>query len=51
MVTRKENLRLGQKVRWGLFMGIIDALTQSTAALKLDDGRYVLASYEEIAVA
>lgn len=50
-MAKKETLRLGQKVRWGLYMGVIDALTQSTAGVVLDDGRYVLAGYEAIAAA
>lgn len=47
----KETLRLGQKIRWGLFIGKVDALTQSTVGILLDDGRYVLVGYESVAVA
>ena len=48
MVTvRKENARLGQRVRCQGGVGRIDAITQSVVAILADDGRYVLARWDD----
>lgn len=43
----KENVRLGQRVRCGRETGIVDAMTQSVVALRLEDGRYALVRWED----
>lgn len=48
MVTvRKENARLGQRVRCQGGIGRIDAITQTFVAILTDDDRYVLARWED----
>jgi len=33
------------RVRYGLGVGTVDAMTQSIIAIRMDDGRYVLAKW------
>ena len=43
----KENARLGMWVSVRGEVGRLDALTQEVVAVRLDDGKYVLAKWED----
>ena len=49
-MVNKEELRLGQRVRYGRRKvgAKVDALTQDSCGLVLDGGRYVRCSYEDV---
>lgn len=49
-MVRKEELRLGQRVRYGRRRvgAMVDALTQDSCGVLLDGGRYVIAKYDEL---
>lgn len=46
-MLRKEDVRLGQRVLVGRERGRVDAITQSVVAVFMEDGRYVLARWED----
>ena len=46
---KKETMHLGQTVRYGEKMGVVDTLTQTGLALVMEDGTYVLCSYCDVA--
>lgn len=43
----KENAKLGMWVAVRGEVGVVDAITRSVVAVRCDDGRYVLAKWEE----
>lgn len=48
VMVRKEDLRLGQRVRYHRKGGFVDALTQDSCGVLMDGGRYVIAKYDEL---